>query len=194
MLKRYDHLLNETNRAGFVRKLVDYVSNHDLDGLDVDIEGPAINKDYGVFVADLSKELKPRGKLLTAALSKGYGGAQVPDSVFKQLDFVNIMAYDGAGYWIPNRPVSTSSFDYTKDNVTYWLDRGLPKSKAMLGVPFYGYGFGEAFRKRGLLLRSWSQSIQARSNSIRWETQSGITGFQPLRQRLNMSWIKGWRG
>ena len=29
----------------------------------------------------------------------------------------------------------------------YWIGRGLPRSKAVLGVPFYGYGFGGAFRK-----------------------------------------------
>jgi GH18 family chitinase len=38
--------------------------------------------------------------------------------------------------------------EFAKDNVTYWLGRGLPKAKAVLGVPFYGYGFGAAFRKR----------------------------------------------
>src|SRR5688572_7938185 len=37
---RYDHLLNQTNRAAFVAKLADYVSVHGFDGLDVDIEGP----------------------------------------------------------------------------------------------------------------------------------------------------------
>jgi hypothetical protein len=41
--------------------------------------------------------MKPKGQLLTAALSRGYGGSKVPDSVFEHLDFVNIMAYDGYG-------------------------------------------------------------------------------------------------
>ncbi len=44
-------------------------------------------------------------------------------------------------------PVNDSSFEFAKDNVAYWLNRGLLKSKAVLGIPFYGYGFGEAFRK-----------------------------------------------
>jgi chitinase len=148
LLERYFDLLTDAKRAGFVAKLTDYVVKHNFDGLDVDIEGPSINKDYGVFIADLAKALKPKGKLLTAALSKGYGGDKVPDSVFAHFDFVNIMAYDGAGYWDPNAPGQHSSFDFAKSNVTYWLDRGLPKAKAVLGVPFYGYGFGEAFRKR----------------------------------------------
>jgi GH18 family chitinase len=144
---RYFDLLSDSKRASFAARLADYVSEHQFDGLDVDIEGPSINRDYGAFIKDLAAALKPKGKLLTAALSKGYGGSNVPDSVFEHFDFVNIMAYDGAGYWNPNAPGQHSSLEFAKSNVTYWLQRGLPKSKAVLGVPFYGYGFGEAFRK-----------------------------------------------
>ena len=148
LLARYSRLLTDANRAGFVAKIADYLDAHRFDGLDVDIEGPAINKNYGAFVGDLAAALKPRGKLLTAALSQGYGGDQVPASVFQNLDFVNVMAYDGAGPWEPSAPGQHSSFDFAKSNVAYWLGRGLPKSKAVLGVPFYGYGFGDAFRNR----------------------------------------------
>jgi chitinase len=148
MLNRYFYLLNETNRAGFVAELADYVVTNQFDGLDVDIEGPSVNDDYGAFIHDLAQALKPKGKLLTAALSKGYGGNKVPDSVFADFDFINIMAYDGAGPWSPESPGQHSSFEYATNNVVYWLDRGLPKHKAVLGVPFYGYGFGSAFRNR----------------------------------------------
>lgn len=145
---RYFSLLTDAKRAGFVAKLAAYVEEHKFDGLDVDIEGPSINKDYGAFIADLSKALKPKGKLLTAALSKGYGGDKVPDSVFSQFDFINVMAYDGAGPWNKDLPGQHSSFEFAKSAVEYWVARGLPKSKVVLGVPFYGYGFGEAFKQR----------------------------------------------
>ncbi|MDF2454396.1 MAG: chiA1 3 [Cytophagaceae bacterium] len=148
LLARYAMLTNNTNRAAFVAKLSAYVSTHNFDGLDVDLEGPNINGDYGAFIAALSAALKPKGKLLTSALSQGYGGGNVPNSVFQYMDFINIMAYDGAGYWQPNVPGQHSSFAYAKSNTEYWLNRGLPKEKAVLGVPFYGYGFGNAFRNR----------------------------------------------
>lgn len=146
--ERYFDLLNDSRRAAFVSRLCDYVVEHDFDGVDVDLEGPAIGKDYGAFIAELGRVLKAKNKLLTAALSMGYGGAKVPDSVFEHLDFVNIMAYDGAGHWNPKAPGQHSSFEFATNNVAYWLKRGLPKSKAILGVPFYGYGFGEAFQNR----------------------------------------------
>jgi GH18 family chitinase len=148
LLARYFDLLTDAKRSGFATKLADYVSSHGFAGLDVDIEGPSINEDYGAFIHDLAAALKPKGKLLTAALSKGYGGSKVPDSVFEHFDFINIMAYDGAGYWDPKSPGQHSSMKFAQDSVDYWLKRGLPKTKAVLGVPFYGYGFGEAFRKR----------------------------------------------
>ena len=146
--QRYFDLLSESKVKGFAAKIADYVVSHNFDGLDVDIEGPSINKDYGAFVDAVASTLKPEGKLLTAALSIGYGGKQVPDSALGQFDLVNIMAYDGAGYWEPNAPGQHSSFEFAEGNVDYWLRRGLAKSKAVLGVPFYGYGFGAAFRKR----------------------------------------------
>lgn len=147
LMERYFDLLTDAKRAGFAAKLADYVAEYHFDGLDVDIEGPSINKDYGAFIHDLAGVFKPKGLLLTSALSKGYGGSKVPNSVFEHFDFINIMAYDGAGYWNSNAPGQHSSFEFATNNVAYWIDRGLPKSKAVLGVPFYGYGFGAAFRK-----------------------------------------------
>ena len=146
LLARYFGLLTDARRAGFVAKIAAYVGAHGFDGVDVDLEGPAINKDYGAFVHDLARALRPHGKRLTAAVSQGYGGDQVPASVFQDLDFVNLMAYDATGTWSPNSPGQHSSFAFTQSSVAYWLGRGLPKAKAVLGVPFYGYGFGNAFR------------------------------------------------
>lgn len=147
MKARYFSLISADRRKAFASRLANYVEAHGFDGLDVDIEGPSINEDYGAFIAELGAVLKPKGKLLTSALSKGYGGDRVPASTFEHFDFVNIMAYDGTGPWDPKRVGQHSSFEYAQTNVAYWLKRGLSKDKAVLGVPFYGYGFGEAFKK-----------------------------------------------
>lgn len=147
LLARYAGLLSDpTRRADFAARLGRYVSEHGFAGLDVDLEGPAITADYGAFIADLARELKPRGKLLTAALSGSYGGDRVPADALARFDFVNVMAYDGTGPWAPQNPGQHSSMELAREKVCYWLERGLPKDKAILGVPFYGYGFGAAFR------------------------------------------------
>lgn len=149
LMARYSRLLSAGQRARFVAKIAAFLTAHKFDGLDVDLEGPAIGPDYGAFVHDLSLALKPQGKLLTAALSQGYGGESVPVSVFADLDWVNIMAYDATGPWNPDKPGPHSSLAFAKSSTAYWLGRGLPKSKAVLGLPFYGYGFGPAFRAGG---------------------------------------------
>jgi GH18 family chitinase len=146
MKERYWRLISSTNVDGFVSKISDYVMTHDFDGVDVDLEGPAINEDYGRFIDLLSQNLRPKGKSVTAALSAGYGGDKVRKEVFESLDFVNIMAYDGSGPWNTNKPGPHSSMDFARSNVKYWLDKGLLREKAVLGVPFYGYGFGSSFR------------------------------------------------
>lgn len=143
---RYFKLIAADKRAGFITTISAYLDEHAFDGIDIDIEGPSINQDYGDFIAGLAAELKPKGKLLTAALSQGYGGKQVPDSALADFDFINIMAYDATGTWDKNRPGQHSSLAFAKAQVDYWLGRGLPPAKAVLGVPFYGYGFAESWR------------------------------------------------
>ncbi len=147
MRGRYAELLSDKKRAGFVKQLADYIQRHAFAGLDVDLEGPAIDKNYGAFIAELAAVLKPQGVLLSAALSQGYGGDRVPSSVLAHFDFVNVMAYDATGPWNRNAPGPHSSLEFAQSNVRYWLGRGLDRSRAVLGVPFYGYGFGTAFRK-----------------------------------------------
>lgn len=143
--KRYFNLIGENNRDAFVHKICEYLQVHGADGLDVDLEGSAINSDYGAFIKSLSAELRPRGKLLTAALSHANGADKVSADVFPYFDFINIMAYDSTGPWKPAIPGQHSSFEFAKECLQYWVNRGLPKSKTILGVPFYGYGFGEDF-------------------------------------------------
>lgn len=144
MRTRYFDLINDANRAGFVQKIADYLTLHNLDGIDVDLEGSCINGDYGKFIADLSNALRPQGKLVTAALSHMNGAGNVPASAIGLFDFVNIMAYDKTGFWNPSVPGPHASMDFAIESLNYWVERGLPKAKCILGVPFYGHSFGAA--------------------------------------------------
>ena len=142
---RYFKLINDANRKEFARKICSYLTVHQLDGLDVDLEGSSINEDYGKFIETLSDTLKSMGMLLTAALTHANGADRVPGEAIRRFDFINIMAYDSTGPWSPGRPGQHASFEYAVTSLDYWVSRGLSKSKAVLGVPFYGYGFGKDF-------------------------------------------------
>ncbi|MBS7229626.1 carbohydrate-binding protein [Flavobacterium psychroterrae] len=138
----YFNLITPGNRTAFIQKIYDYVLAHNFDGVDVDLEGPAINGDYGGFVIALANKLHSGGKQITAALSEGYGGANVPSSTFAAYDWINIMAYDATGPWAPGTPGQHSPYSMAVNQFNYWTGRGLPASKAIIGLPFYGYGFG----------------------------------------------------
>ncbi len=134
MRARYFGLISTAKRADFVAQLVAYVNAHNFDGLDVDLEGPAINRDYGAFIQELAAALKPKNKLLTAALSKGYGGNDVPDAALALFDFVNVMAYDATGPWQPKKPGPLS--DEQKAVLKRWEAEGYdPYRDEINGVP-----------------------------------------------------------
>ncbi|ATB34155.1 glycosyl hydrolase family 18 protein [Melittangium boletus] len=125
---------NATARTAFVNNLVNYVTQAGLDGVDIDWEYPdpgTSSQNYAALMKQLGTAMHSRGKLLTAAVvANGYTGGGVPTATFADVDFLNIMAYDGG------QPHST--YNYAVQSLDYWLGRGLPKDKAVLGVPFYG--------------------------------------------------------
>jgi GH18 family chitinase len=125
---------NAGARTTFVNNAVAFVNAAGLDGIDLDWEYPepgASAQNFAALARELGAAMRSRGKLLTAAVvANGYYGDGIPTSAFADLDFINIMAYDGG------QPHST--YDFAVQALNYWVGRGLPRSKAVLGVPFYG--------------------------------------------------------
>lgn len=126
---------NASTRTTFVNNVVSFVTAAGLDGVDIDWEYPDAGSsatNYAALMSSLGSAMHSRGKLLTAAVvANGSTGNGITSPVFDAVDFLNIMAYDGP---LPNH----STYQYGVDSLNYWLGRGLAKSKAVLGVPFYG--------------------------------------------------------
>ncbi|MBP2477856.1 GH18 family chitinase [Crossiella equi] len=120
-------------RATFVNAVVNTINQYSLDGVDIDWEYPdpgASGTNFTALMRELSAALKPKGKLLTAAVVSGGNTANgVQPAVFGVVDFLNIMAYDGGS---PH-----AGYQWSIDSLNGWKARGLPKEKAVLGVPFY---------------------------------------------------------
>ncbi|RGP77148.1 hypothetical protein FLONG3_4663 [Fusarium longipes] len=159
---------NEKNRTAFVKTCIDFVKEHDLDGLDFDWEYPnrqglgcnVINDNdtanFLEFLKELRKDTVGKDLLLTAAgslfpwndktgsASKDLGGfADV-------LDYIMIMNYDLYGAWAdvagPDAPLSRScdkrnTMGAGDEAVARWTDAGLPTSQLVLGLPNYAHGF-----------------------------------------------------
>ena len=115
---------------------------YNVDGIDVDLEGSDIDEHYEAFVVELAKALRARGKLITSAIAVFYKDA-LTDTALAQYDFVNIMSYDHTGPWRPEKPGPHSTFEHATAALEYFgTERKIPRDKMVLGVPFYGYGFG----------------------------------------------------
>jgi GH18 family chitinase len=67
----------------------------------------------------------------------------VADSTLNQYDFINIMSYDKTGPWDITRPGQHSPLSMVKDDFNYFHNkRNIAAAKLLIGLPFYGYGFG----------------------------------------------------
>ena len=120
-------------RTTFVNSVMSAVSQYNLDGIDIDWEYPdpgTSGNNFTALMQQLGNALHAQGKLLTAAVvSEGGTANGVQPAVFNSVDWLNIMAYDGGS---PH-----ANYDWSIASVNFWKSRGLPASKAVLGVPFY---------------------------------------------------------
>lgn len=130
------------NRPVLIQNIVNFVEQHQLDGVDVDLEWDAVTSGYSGFVLELKKSLETRKKLMTAALPNNTRFENISNVALNAFDFINVMAYDSTGPWTPNNPGQHSSFDFAKNGIDFWhKQQNVPSEKLTLGVPFYGYNF-----------------------------------------------------
>lgn len=133
-------------RTRFVNNVMSFVETYDLDGVDMDWEYPnpgASADNYELLITELAAALHSEGKILTAAVvALGWTGGGVKSSLFDDFDFLNIMAYDGGG------TNGHSPYSYAVSSLNYWLDRGLPAEKAVLGVPYYARPSWQPYRSK----------------------------------------------
>ena len=135
-------LMDDAHRAATVQALNDFAVRFKLDGLDVDLESDLMTKsvdagNYVPFVMALSAAMHARGKTLSVATGS-YVGGMIPLASLRAFDRVGVMAYDNnvAG----EEHASPADF---KSQMYLWLGRGVPKDKLVMGLPFYGHGYGD---------------------------------------------------
>ncbi|MBT2723187.1 glycoside hydrolase family 18 protein [Bacillus sp. ISL-46] len=139
------------SRATLVKELTNVAVREKLDGIDIDFEHPRSTEDaqnLSAFAKELSAQLHPKKKELSIAVySKIHAvtltevaAIQYDPSMFKTVDHVNIMAYDGQ-YDGSYNAANLSPYPYTEKIVNYWTNlfetQKLSKEKLVLGVPSY---------------------------------------------------------
>jgi chitinase len=162
-----DMALTAAGRQAFVGSAVEFVRRHDLDGFDVDWEYPGLPGDdnphrpedkenFTALMRELRAALDREGAArqrrllltLAAGASPDFLAHTEMDKVAAVSDFVNLMTYDfrvaGANenvaghhanlYWNPADPRLRSADTAVRE----FLEAGVPASRLVVGVPFYG--------------------------------------------------------
>ena len=90
---------------------------------------------------------------LSAAVPSGWYNNNYDWSVIKDLlEWVGVMTYDFYGSWTtkigPNSPLygnlSQTDQGWIENSVSFYLGKGVPKSKLLIGTAFYGWQFNAA--------------------------------------------------
>jgi len=166
-----DVSLTPQSRKLFIDSVVEFLTSYDLDGLDIDWEYPGMAGSGHLFRAEdkhnftlLLKELRQRfdretrkshRKLyltIAAGASDEYLDHTEMAQVQRYVDTVNLMAYD---YYEPSSdgitghhaPLFTNGADPKKisadASVLAFEQAGVPATKILLSLPFYGHMWGQ---------------------------------------------------
>lgn len=157
-------------RKAFAEDCKRVVNDFNLDGIDIDWEYPTQSsanissspediQNFTFLMRDLRQVLGKK-KLLTCATAANGTYYDFPNSL-KYMDFVNVMAYDMAN---PPKHHSAlykspiSGWNTSDGAVKAHLKLGVPASKLVMGVPFYGRGKEhDYFRDRGALADQYTE-------------------------------------
>lgn len=165
---KYSQMVSKPqNRRNFVKQAVSFLNKYKFDGLDLDWEFPVCwkadcasgNPDDRENLVYLTQELRlafdevSPSLLLTVALS---GSEYIADRAYniatmtKYVDFLNVMSYNLHGSWenatghhseIHEHSNSVSDGHSVSSIMEYYVRKGSPPEKLMMGIPLYGRSF-----------------------------------------------------
>ncbi|MES2274868.1 MAG: glycoside hydrolase family 18 protein [Bacteroidota bacterium] len=161
-----DAVLSDTSRQAFARSAVAILNRFNLDGIDIDWEYPDMNgngnihrkedkQNYTLMFMELRRQLDIAGKqqgkklLLTTATGgfKEFLNHTEMDKAYPYLDYINLMTYDYFGNkTVVHHTNLFTSFDKDRNDsgdkaVRDYLAAGVPASKLVMGLAFYGRMF-----------------------------------------------------
>jgi chitinase len=131
----------EPNRVDqFVDNIINFVVSHNMDGIDVDVEAPnRMGAKYDTFIAKLIAKARPLGLPVTAAVAQ-WMQSGMSDNTLRSFDFITIMSYDNTGTW--TGAGEHSSYAQAQQALAFYASKGVARDRMVLGVPFYGYCWG----------------------------------------------------
>jgi chitinase len=157
----YEMASTDASRKAFVDSCATFLKTYpQFDGIDIDWEHPVVGglqpgqprdaHNYVLLLAALRRAIGP-GKLLTVAVGAGPGAIEPLEyaEMAASLDWVSVMTYDfhtggsrvGFNAALYNHDDPSDPRLNLHDAVQAILAKGVPRSKLVAGVPFYGRGW-----------------------------------------------------
>ncbi|XP_013177973.1 PREDICTED: chitinase-3-like protein 1 [Papilio xuthus] len=162
-------VINHASRKAFIKSVKTVLRTYGLDGIDLDWEFPMVHVDDNIYkrqrqhFSQLLREIRmeyireKKDYLLSLAVAAPETIVDVAydvDQINLYVDYVNVMTYDFHAFtkYTPftglNSPLyrrnieqmylATLNINYT---VHMYLDKGLDRSKIVVGIPTYGHSF-----------------------------------------------------
>ncbi|KAI8644821.1 glycoside hydrolase [Parasitella parasitica] len=156
---------SQTFRKAFIDWNIEQIKTFKTDGVDIDWEYPGREgegcnnfdkdndvKNFLVLLKEMrtafDKSFKTHKELTIAGYVQGFsaesgGSKELTAAIGKELDRVNIMAYDINGAWNPltgpNAPLKAPKNGMSfNSGIDFWISQGVPASKLTGGLGFYG--------------------------------------------------------
>ncbi len=143
-------LSNATSRQTLITNLINLVQSRGAHGVNIDFESmsSSVSPDFTSFMIDLCTQMHnqiPGSQVSMAMHAVDWSGFYDIPALEPHVDLFCIMGYDY--YWTgsanagPNDPLYhfQNTYNYTlSKSTTYYLERGIPPSKLILGLPYYG--------------------------------------------------------
>ena len=157
----FSQIAKDNNKVKkFISSCSRLIDSLHLDGIDIDWEYPgnATSQKIGYSSNDkenltkmmktiretFDKYYKSHPKILSIDVSANHPDYYDMKGLSKYVDFVNIMTYDMGDPPYHNAPLHSSSMTKGSCNSSMidYIDAGVPASKILMGIPFYGHANG----------------------------------------------------
>lgn len=173
-------LKDENAQKAFINKLVNKAAELGVDGLNLDFESLAGSDRarYTAFVRRFTEAAHAKGLVVSIDLPRGsvrwnHLTAFDHEALADIVDYIIIMAYDQY-YSGSDSPGSVSGLQWTEEGIKEFLSYGIPRSKLILGIPFYARDWkldanGNLKGNRSLLMKDIPNLLATKNVTKTWD-------------------------